>query len=72
MDMNELIAQYPAIAEKAAQLGKIKESRFNKKAYARSIDEWNSFFPEELQKLGAVYYDAETGTYYITEEDADE
>ncbi|MBR6254844.1 MAG: hypothetical protein IKR22_05360 [Clostridiales bacterium] len=59
MDMNELIAQYPAIAEKAAQLGKIKESRFNKKAYARSIDEWNSFFPEELQKLNEEFANAE-------------
>ena len=28
--------------------------------------------PEDLQKLGAVYYDAETGTYYITEDNADE
>lgn len=59
MDMNELLAQYPAIAEKAAQLGKIKEGPFNKKATAKSIEEWNSFFPEELQKLNAEFATAE-------------
>ena len=51
MDMNELLAQYPAIAQKAAQLGKIKQSPFNKKSYAKSLERWNSFFPEELAKL---------------------
>ena len=30
-------------------------------------DDALSFTPEELEKLGEVYYDAETGKYYIIE-----
>ncbi|MBP5417090.1 MAG: hypothetical protein J6Y58_06145 [Clostridiales bacterium] len=59
MDMNDAIAQYPAIAAKVAQIGKIKQGHLNKKAYARSIEEWNSFMPEELAKLNQEFESAE-------------
>jgi len=59
MDMNELLAQYPAIAEKVSKMGKIKQGPFNKKRYAKSIEEWNRFFPEDLQKMNQEFASAE-------------
>lgn len=52
-DMNVLISQYPAIAAKAAEIGKIKQGMLNKKQYAQSIEQWKSFTPEELAKLNS-------------------
>ena len=47
-----------------------EESELNIKTSFTDEDLEDSYgVPEELQRLGAVYYDAETGTYYITEED---
>ena len=52
-DMNVLISQYPAIAAKAAEIGKIKQGMLNKKQYAQSLEQWKSFTPEELAKLNS-------------------
>ena len=52
-DLNVLIAQYPAIAAKAAELGKIKQGMLNKKQYALALEQWKSFTPEELSKLNS-------------------
>ncbi|MBR3058038.1 MAG: hypothetical protein IKG93_08755 [Clostridiales bacterium] len=59
MDMNELISQYPAIAAKAAEMGKIKQSMFNKKQYASTIDAWNALSQEEKAKLNSEMETAE-------------
>ena len=58
-DINELFAQYPGIAAKAAQMGKIKVNMINKKNFAHSIEQWNRFTPEELAKFESEIAGAE-------------
>lgn len=54
MEIEQLFAQYPAIAAKVEnELGKIKQGKLNKKSWAASVESWDRMFPEDLQKLNA-------------------
>lgn len=52
MEFEQLCAQYPAIATKVEEeLGKIKQTKLNKKSWAAASESWDRMFPEDLQKL---------------------
>lgn len=59
MDLNEELSRYPNIAEKAKQMGKIKEGFFNKKRYAEAVELWQRFSEEELEQLNQEIANAE-------------
>ena len=59
MNMQEVFSSYPAIADKAAQTGKIKPNVLTKKAFANADEQWNRLFPEELDRLNSEIAGAE-------------
>ncbi|MBR2750143.1 MAG: hypothetical protein IKD90_03315 [Clostridiales bacterium] len=59
MNMQEVFSNYPQIADKAAQTGKIKPNVLTKKAFANADEQWNRLFPEELAKLNDEIANAE-------------
>lgn len=53
MELEQIFAMYPAIGMKAAEMGKFKQGKLNKKAWANAAESWDRMFPEDLAKLNA-------------------